>query len=823
MAVVMVMSACSLSEKTEVTGENVSETGTERVEGTQDVFGEEPSETEQNQIETEQNQSETEPSQPETEPSQPEIEDAPEPEKPVYQPTIGQLGEQVEYLDSEELALNGMTSVKTDYLTINPVNNVSYVVCEGYIEIYYCGIYCGYFMDAYYGKTAWTGDGRDETNRMFGGARERTVSLDWDVERVNPYLKMVCSYDAESFGDVGTMTDFQKWGVYENAGEWYGRDLFGWGALFGMEKTECGYVLWLSRGMVNEELARELMSAIKLDGDSFTQAARDAMDSSATKAEHAYAINDLKALAEEGKVTLKITDGDFTYVVPKPYVAIKEGEDCWGIYQFVCLVGAQKIGQVSIRNAVDETAGTKSTLRAVFNDEQRKGFAGKAAQENMMDDFCWLSTTMVLSDDGQRVMEIERLQFGDTEYAPEGWQDAAWAEFEDYTSVEWDNIEINQYSGFLDRLVVTGGEGGWNGIRKSYPTGDYDLDGKTDRLYARPGTKRYRDIYLFLSGGGVILLREQDYISYTVRYDLEGYDWDEDGLPEITCLICHDGGSGGPLYSIEVYDQFGPDYSGARWTTVELPGQDLNVKVQIADESHLEVISPEYNVGAVYEVYAGMIDQMWYGEDDRSLAIEWDLATGETKLWMDPDTGERVIRTGWNITAGKWYCRCAAVGQWVCEDGAWQLRDVLFGGFDTWGMSHYLDVEKTEREMEGGNSLKDVLGWQPVVEDKFAKGVSLWITGMGNIDITGLREGEMIEGICEIKGVHDLETDRVGVRNMTLSGEPYDEDIVLYLDAEENQKWLVLEYRGEKLYFENRWQEGLSVEWFAMTDTNIES
>ena len=147
----------------------------------------------------------------------------------------------------------------------------------------------------------------------------------------------------------------------------------------------------------------------------------------------------------------------------------------------------------------------------------------------------------------------------------------------------------------------------------------------------------------------------------------------------------------------------------------------------------------------------------------------------------------------------------------------------MFGGFDTWGMSHYLDVEKTEREMEGGNSLKDVLGWQPVVEDKFAKGVSLWITGMGNIDITGLREGEMIEGICEIKGVHDLETDRVGVRNMTLSGEPYDEDIVLYLDAEENQKWLVLEYRGEKLYFENRWQEGLSVEWFAMTDTNIES
>ena len=236
MAVVMVMSACSPSEKTEVTGENVSETGTERVEGTQDVFGEEPSETEQNQIETEQNQSETELSQPETEPSQPETEDASEPEKPVYQPTIGQLGEQVEYLDSEELALNGMTSVKTDYLTINPVNNVSYVVCEGYIEIYYCGIYCGYFMDTYYGKTAWTGDGRDETNRMFGGARERTVSLDWDVERVNPYLKMVCSYDAESFGDVGTMTDFQKWGVYENAGEWYGRDLFGWGALFGMEK-----------------------------------------------------------------------------------------------------------------------------------------------------------------------------------------------------------------------------------------------------------------------------------------------------------------------------------------------------------------------------------------------------------------------------------------------------------------------------------------------------------------------------------------------------------------------------------------------------------
>ena len=125
MAVVMVMSACSPSEKIEGAGENASETGTERVEGTQDVFGEEPSETKQNQPETEPDQSVTDRGQSETEQSQPETEDAPEPEKPVYQPIIGQLGEQVEYLESEELALNGMTSVKTDYLTINPVNNVS--------------------------------------------------------------------------------------------------------------------------------------------------------------------------------------------------------------------------------------------------------------------------------------------------------------------------------------------------------------------------------------------------------------------------------------------------------------------------------------------------------------------------------------------------------------------------------------------------------------------------------------------------------------------------------------------------------------------------
>jgi len=191
----------------------------------------------------------------------------------------------------------------------------------------------------------------------------------------------------------------------------------------------------------------------------------------------------------------------------------------------------------------------KSELRAVFTEDQRAGLEKTTEREAMVDDFCWLTTTTVLSDDGQQVMEIERLQFGDTAYMPEGWQDAAWAEFEDYTPVEWDNIKINKYSGFLDRLVVTGGEGGWERIRKSYPSGDYDLDGRTDRLYARPGTKRYCDIYLFLSGGGVILLQEYDYISYTVQYSLEGYDWDGDFRPEISCAIYHDGGTGFPSYS----------------------------------------------------------------------------------------------------------------------------------------------------------------------------------------------------------------------------------------------------------------------------------
>jgi len=821
MAVVMMMSACSPSEKTEGTRESYSETETERVEGQLGTFNEESSETEQNQLETGPSQAETEQNQAETEPDQPETEDTPEPEKPVYQPAIGQLGEQVEYLDAAELALHGMTSVTTDYLTIDPVNNVSYVVCEGYVEIYYCGVYCGYFTDAYYGKAAWTGDGRDEINRVFGGAREWTVPLDWDVVTVNPYLKMVCSYNAESLGD--SMADFQEWGVYENASEWYGRDLFGWGALFGVEKAECGYVLWLSRGIVNKTLANDLMLAIKFNKESFTQAARDAMDSFATKAEHAYAISasDLEALAKEGKLTLKITDGDFTYVVPKPYVAIEEGEDCWGIYQFVRLIGAQKIGQVSIRDVADETAGVKERQRAVFNDEQRERFVGNAAQEKMTDDFCWLSTTTILSDDGQRVMEIERLQFGDAEYAPEGWQDAAWAEFEDYTPVEWDNIKINKYSGFLDRLVVTGGEGGWERIRKSYPSGDYDLDGRTDRLYARPGTKRYCDIYLFLSGGGVILLQEYDYISYTVQYSLEGYDWDGDFRPEISCAIYHDGGTGFPSYSFQIFDQPGPDYSGVRWTAMELPGKDLTVKAQIVDDNHLKVIQPDYSVGAIYEVHADMIDQMWYGEADRSLAIDWELAEGLSMFWTDPDTGKRLIRTEWNIEVSKWYCQCAAIGQWVYEDGSWKLRDLLPGGFDTWGMSHYLNVEKTESSLKDGKTLSDILGWQPKTEFESGENVSLWITSIGGVHINNLIKDATISGTCEIKDVSDLATDRVKLRELSLAEALYAADMSLYRTVEDDQIWLVMEYDGEKLYFEDRWNEGMDVEWLEVNTPEV--
>ena len=114
--------------------------------------------------------------------------------------------------------------------------------------------------------------------------------------------------------------------------------------------------------------------------------------------------------------------------------------------------------------------------------------------------------------------------------------------------------------------------------------------------------------------------------------------------------------------------------------------------------------------------------------------------------------------------------------------------------------------------MADGKTLQDILGWQPKTEIESGEYASLRITSIGDVMINGLIKDNTVNGICEIKGLSDLATERVKLRALNLAGEPYDADIVLYRFVEADQEWLIMEYNGERLYFEDRWNEGKDVE-----------
>lgn len=312
---------------------------------------------------------------------------------------------------STYLLAHGQEFVETDFLTLGPVENIVYVPDAGMIHIYHSGVYCGYITSANYGEDAWSGEVRESVLRVFGGAREAIELKEWNLAAINPYLQAVCSYEADNY-DAGSAAAMMANGVFAFENEAAGRDLEGWGACFGMKNTKSGYVLWAAEEMVDEELLKELLGAIAMSDKSFTSEAFAALKAQ-EKIEcrpQTYTGRELAEMSEKGLVSFEITAGDMKYEVPKELAAICEDDGQWGLYTYF-RSGLVKVGEVQVRDAAGEKNGTVTEEKLLFTAEQQKWLKAQPDQAGMADDTYTLTTTVFVSADGSRVMEIWQLEF----------------------------------------------------------------------------------------------------------------------------------------------------------------------------------------------------------------------------------------------------------------------------------------------------------------------------------------------------------------------------------------------------------------------------
>lgn len=340
-----------------------------------------------------------------------------------------------------------------EFLSLAPVDGISYVVVGTGIAIYHSGIYCGYLtvwdfaegvQDTFdYEEELW-----DEKFDLYVTANyaNHEGRLQREASDSIPYGNRYVYHGFQSPFPYGDTEWLVTNGIFSAEDEANQEEFCYHCVMFGKEGEQYGFCLFLEDYLMDDTITAQLLDAIQFTEKSFTKKAYENrnLDERINSYElnTYYSDNGSEFFAEEnaGKITYHITADGLDYRVPKGTVAMKEGSDAWTLYRY-SRSGEMETGKITVHHLEDaaqseeellknyltsayepqclkETEGgwiyTGTETEDLFSEEQKEVLNSRPDGAALADDTCTWKHVIVFTSDRKTVIEV-RMECGSAE------------------------------------------------------------------------------------------------------------------------------------------------------------------------------------------------------------------------------------------------------------------------------------------------------------------------------------------------------------------------------------------------------------------------